>query len=198
MSAPRAAPISDSDPVTDAAAAGPVNGERYVERARFVIVGDAPGGDFAVPVGSARVAAQAARHLTEYCPDIRASWQIIPQAGPELVVVFGCARSPAGEHLLDQEVHVFLLAAGQALPRVWVAWCGHEIGDPQLDVLDAGMGHPCPGCHQRWAAAHHQDTGLPGPPVCSPGQHRHPQLHCAPVADCSREDRPPAPPPAAG
>ncbi len=32
------------------------------------------------------------------------------------MVGFGCARPPAGELLLDQEVHVFLLAVGEALP----------------------------------------------------------------------------------
>jgi hypothetical protein len=160
--------IGDSDLVTVIAAAGCIYGGRSVERAPFVIVGDMPGGDFAVPVGSARAAERATRYLTEYCPHTRASWQLSPHAGPgPVVVVFGCARPPTGKHLLDQHAHVFLLAGGDSLPPVWVAWRGHEIRNTQLDVLDAGMDSPCPGCHQHWATAHHQDTGLP---VRSPGQ----------------------------
>lgn len=190
---PMRSAISESDLVTVTDAAGRVNGERYVERAPFVIAGNTPDGDLAVPVGSARAAAQAARHLTGHCPHTQASWQINPQARPSPVVVVGCARPPAGEHLLDQHARVFLLAAGDPLAPVWIAWCGHEIGDTQLEVLDVGMGHPCPGCHQHWATAHHQDTGLP---VRSPGQHLHPPLRRRPTAPGKIHhqipDRPPA------
>jgi hypothetical protein len=61
----------------------------------FVVVEDTPSGELAVPAASARVAAQAARHLTEYCPHTQATWQVNPHAGPGPVVVFGCARPPA-------------------------------------------------------------------------------------------------------
>lgn len=98
------------------------------EPARFVIVGGTPGSEFAVPADSARVAAQAARHLTEYCPHTQATWQVNPHAEPGQVMVFGCARPPASTHLLDQDAHAFLLAPGEALPPVWVALCCHWIG----------------------------------------------------------------------
>lgn len=48
----------------------------------FVIVGDTPGGALAVPVSSARATAVAARHLTEYCPHTRTTWQVSPHADP--------------------------------------------------------------------------------------------------------------------
>lgn len=149
------------------------------ESALFVIVGHTPGGELAVPAASARAAAQVARHLTEYCPDTRATWQANPHAQSGPVVVFGSARSVAGEHLLDQDAHVFLLAPGEALPPVWVALCGHRIGHAEFDALDQGMGRPCRDCQQRWAAAHRQRAGLP---VRSLGEHLHPQLRRPPLA----------------
>jgi hypothetical protein len=50
------------------------------EPALFVILEHTPGGELAVPAVSAHVAAQVARHLTEYCSHIRASWQVNPHA----------------------------------------------------------------------------------------------------------------------
>jgi hypothetical protein len=80
--------------------------------ALFVSVGDIPGGELVVPVASARAAAQAARHLTEYCPHTQATWRVNPHSRTSQVVVLGCARPQAGEDLLDQDAHAFLLAAG--------------------------------------------------------------------------------------
>ncbi len=154
------------------------------EPAPFVIVGHTPGGELAVPAASARAAAQAARHLTEHCPRTQATWQANPQAGPGPVMVFGCALPPAGEHLLDQDVHAFPLAPGEPLPPVWVALCGHQIGGAEFEALDQGVGQPCPGCHQRWATAHQQHTCLP---VRSPGEHMHPQLRRPFLASRSHE-----------
>ncbi|MGH3884545.1 MAG: hypothetical protein ACRDRC_14255 [Pseudonocardiaceae bacterium] len=148
--------------------------------APFVIVADAPGGGLAVPVVSARVAAQAARHLSECCPDIRATWRVSPQAGPGPVMVLGCARPPIGEPLPDLDAHTFLLAAGDSLQPVWTAICGHQIPGPQFDALDPGMGRPCRGCQQqRRSVPHPEHASLP---VRSPGQHLHPQLRHPPVA----------------
>lgn len=141
--------------------------------ALFVIVGSTPGGDFAVPAASARVAAQVVRHLTEYCPHTQASWQVNPHAPPGQVVVFGWARASTDEHLLDQDAHAFPLAAGDPLPPVWIALCGHQVAGAEFDALDPGMGRPCRECHQRWAAPHRQGTGLARR---APGQHMHPQL----------------------
>lgn len=154
----------------------------YEEPARFVIVGNALDGELAVPAASARAAAQAARHLTEYCPQTRATWQVNPDGGPGRVVVFGCARSPGGEHLLDQDEHAFLLAPGEALPPVWMALCGHRIGNTEFEAVDQGTGRPCRSCHQRWTTVHDQYTGLP---VRSPGKHLHPQLRRPLLAGCS-------------
>lgn len=147
--------------------------------APFVIVGDAPGGALAVPASSARAVAHAARHLTEYCPHTSATWQVSPHAGTSPVVVFGCIRSPAGEQLLDQVAHAFLLALGEALPLVWVALCGHQIGHTEFEALDPGIGQPSQGCHLRQAAPHHQHSSLP---LRSPGEHMHPQLRRPPLA----------------
>lgn len=149
------------------------------ESALFVIVVDTPGGILAVPAGSARVAAQVARPLSECCPHIGAIWGVNPQAPAGPVVVFGCARSPAGELLPDSDAHAFLLAAGDPLPPVWVAVCGHHIKDVEFEVLDPGMARPCRDCQQRRAAPHPQHTGLP---VRSPGAHLHPQLRRPPLA----------------
>lgn len=121
----------------------------------FVILAGHVGGEFAVPAASARAAQQAARHLVECHPHIRATWQVGPQVAA-VVVVFGCARPPAGEHLLDQHVHAYPLAPGEPLPPVWVALCGHQTEDTRFEALDHGMGRPCQGCHQRWAAHHQQ------------------------------------------
>ncbi|HKR48214.1 MAG TPA: hypothetical protein VJT72_01320 [Pseudonocardiaceae bacterium] len=150
--------------------------------APFVIIGHSPGGELTVSVTSARAAAQVVRYLTECCPHTRAAWQVSPHAGPGRVVVFGCARPPIGEHLLNQDAHAFLLPAGEALPPVWVALCGDRIGPAEFEVLDRGMGEPCPDCHQRWTAAHHQHTALP---LRSPGEHMHPQLRRPPVEKSS-------------
>lgn len=155
--------------------------------ALFVIVGQTPDGDLAIPAGSARVAAQVARHLTEHCPHTQASWQVSPHAGAEPVVVWGRARSPAGGYLFDPQAHAFLLAAGDVPPPVWVAVCGHEIADAEFDVLDAGTGRPCPDCARRWTSACRHDTDLP---VRSPGQHLHPLLRRAPLADHVDDDHP--------
>ncbi len=66
-----------------------------------------------------------------------------------------------------------LLAAGDSLPPVWIAVCGHHIKDVEFEVLDLGLGRPCRDCQQRRAAPHPQRTVLP---VRSPGPHLHPQL----------------------
>ncbi|MGH3934560.1 MAG: hypothetical protein ACRDS1_06215 [Pseudonocardiaceae bacterium] len=155
------------------------------EPALFIIVGHTPGGALAVPATSARAAAQAARHLTTYCPHTQATWQVNPHAGPGQAVVFGRAHPPAGEHLLDHDAHAFLLVPGEPLPPIWVALCGHQIVDVEFEALDPGMGRPCPGCHQRWAAAHDQHTALP---VRSPGAHMQPQLRGPLPASRSSED----------
>ncbi|MGH4007522.1 MAG: hypothetical protein ACRDTH_05035 [Pseudonocardiaceae bacterium] len=143
----------------------------------FVIVGATPGGALAIPVSSARAAAQAARHLTHYCPHTRATWQVNPQAGPGPVAVFGRARPRTDEHLPDQDTHAFLLVPGDPLPSVWVTMCGHLIGNLEFEVLDQGMGQPCRDCHQRWTTPHHRHPSLP---VRSPGEHLHPQLRRPP------------------
>ncbi len=128
--------------------------------APFVVVGDTPGGALAIPTTSARAAAQTARHLTEYCLHTRATWQVSPHARPGPVVVFGCARSPAGEQLLDQDAHAFLLSPGEALPPMWIALCGHQIGHTESEALDQGMGPTLPGLPP--AAGH------PPPPAHQP------------------------------
>ncbi len=151
----------------------------HEQPAPFVIIGDTPGGALTIPTTSARVAAQAARQLTEHCPHTQATWHANPHAGPGPVAVFGCARPPTGEHPPNQDTHAFLLTPGEALPPVWVALCGHQIGGADFEALDPGLGRPCPGCHQRWATAHHQHTGLP---VRAPGTHLHPQLRRPPPA----------------
>ena len=115
--------------------------------APFVIVGNTPSGALTVPTTSARVAAQAARQLTEHCPHTQATWHANPHAGPGPVAVLGRARLPTGEHLPHQETHAFLLAPGEAPPPIWVALCGHQIRHPEFEALDQGMGQPCPGCH---------------------------------------------------
>lgn len=148
------------------------------EPALFVIIGDTPSGTLAVPTTSARAAAQAARHFTEHCPHTRAIWRVSPHIGPCPVMVFGCVRPPIGKNLFDQEAHAFPLSPGKAPPSVWVALCGHQIGHPEFEALDPGMGRPCPGCHQRWTGVHQQRTGLP---VRSPSEHLHPQLRRPPV-----------------
>jgi hypothetical protein len=95
------------------------------------------------------------------------------------VVVFGGARPLAGDYLLDEDVHAFLLAPGEALPPVWVALCGHRIGHTEFGALDQDMGRPCRACHQRWAPVHRQCANLP---VRSPGEYLHPQLRHPPLA----------------
>ncbi|MGH3839130.1 MAG: hypothetical protein ACRDSF_26045, partial [Pseudonocardiaceae bacterium] len=148
--------------------------------APFVIVADAPGGGLVVPVVSARVAAQAARHLSQYCPDIRATWRVNPQAGPGPVMVWGCARPPTGEPWPDPDTHTFLLTADDSLPTVWTAICGQPIPGAQFEALDPSMGRPCQSCQQRlWTALHPEHTSLP---ARSPGQHMHPQLRRPPSA----------------
>ncbi|MGH3962979.1 MAG: hypothetical protein ACRDRY_06950 [Pseudonocardiaceae bacterium] len=143
------------------------------EPALFVIVGHTPGGDFAVPAASARVAAQVVRHLTEYCPHTRASWQVNPHARSGPVVVLGGARASNDEQRLDQDAHAFPLDAGDPLPSVWIALCGHRVAGMEFDALDPGTGRSCRDCHQRQTNPHHQRDVLP---VRSPGQHMHPQL----------------------
>lgn len=150
--------------------------------APFVIVVDTPGGGLVVPVVSARVAAQAARHLSEYCPDIQAVWQISVRAQPDPVVVWGCAHAPIGRPRSELDAHTFLLAAGDSLPPVWSAICGYQIPSAQFEALDPGMGQPCRGCQQqRWSALHPEPTSLP---ARSPGAHMHPALRRPPVAAC--------------
>ncbi len=100
------------------------------------------------------------------------------------MVVFGCARPPAGEYPGGQGTHAFLLTPGEVLPLVWVALCGHQIGHAEFEALEQGMGQPCQGCHQRWAASHQQHSGLP---VRSPGEHLHPQLRRPPLTGRPRE-----------
>lgn len=148
----------------------------------FVVVADTPGGGFAVPVVSARVAAQAARHLSECCPAIRASWRVSPQKGPDPVMVLGCDRPPTGGRRPEIDAHAFLLAADDSLPPVWTAICGHQIPGAQFDALDPGVGRPCQSCHQqRWTGLHPKRTSLP---VRSPGAHMHPQLRRPPLVGC--------------
>lgn len=142
--------------------------------APFVIVVDSPGGRLVVPVVSARVAAQAARHLSEYCPDIQAVWQISVQVQPDPAMVWGCAQPPTGQPRSEVDAHTFLLTAGDSLPLVWTAVCGQEIPGARFEALDPGMGRPCRGCQQqRWSALRSEPTSLP---VRSPGAHMHPQL----------------------
>ena len=95
-----------------------------------------------MPAASARAAQQTARYLLECYSHIRATWQVNPDAALGPVVVFGCRRPQADEHLLDQQAHAFMLTAGTPLPAVWAALCDH------------GMGRPCQACRQRWAAGH--------------------------------------------
>jgi hypothetical protein len=94
------------------------------EPALFVIVSTHAGREIAVPAASARAAQQAARYLLEHYSHIRPTWQANPDATLGPVVVFGCRRPLAGEHLLDQQAHAFILAAGTPLPPVWAAMCG--------------------------------------------------------------------------
>lgn len=149
------------------------------EPALFVIVGSTLGDDFIVPAPSARVAAQVVRHLTEYCPDTQAIWQVNPYAPPGPVVVVGGARALTDRHRCDQEAHAFLLAAGDPVPPVWIALCGHYITAAEFEALDPGMGRPCRNCYQRrhTDGFHRQSTGLP---LRAPGRHLHPQLHRSP------------------
>lgn len=125
----------------------------------FVILADTFDGHLAVPAASARAAQTAARQLAEWYPRVRATWQVSSQPAPGLVAVFGCVRLSAGEHLLDQHVHAYLLAPGDPLPQVWIALCGHRIDGAEFDAVDHGAGRPCPGCHQRWTALEHQPPG---------------------------------------
>ncbi|MGH3936832.1 MAG: hypothetical protein ACRDS1_17925 [Pseudonocardiaceae bacterium] len=150
-----------------------------------MIVVDTPGGDLAVPAGSARMAAQAARHLNECSPHVAAIWGVNPHAPAGPVEVLGCARPPAGEPLPDPDAHAFLLAAGDPLPPVWIAVCGHHIKDVEFEILDPGMGRPCQDCQQRRTAHHLQRTGLP---VRSPGAHMHRQLLRPPLTGHSRKE----------
>ena len=107
-----------------------------------------------MPAASARAAQQTARYLLERYSHIRATWQVNPDAALGPVVVFGCRRPQADEHLLDQQAHAFMLTAGTPLPAVWAALCGHHIGATVFEALDHGMGRPCQACRQRWAAGH--------------------------------------------
>ncbi|MGQ0718654.1 MAG: hypothetical protein ACT4NP_15355 [Pseudonocardiales bacterium] len=129
------------------------------------------------------MAAQAARHLNECSPHVGAIWRVNPHAPAGSVEVFGCAWSPAGEPLPDPDAHAFLLAAGDPLPPVWIAVCGHHIEDVEFEILDPGMGRPCRNCQQRRTAHHPQHTSLP---VRSPGTHMHPQLRRPPLTAHSR------------
>ncbi len=148
--------------------------------APFAIVADTPGGGLVVPVVSARVAAQAARHLNECCPDIRTTWRVNPQAGSGPVMVWGCARPSAGQPRPELDAHTFLLATGDSLPPVWTAICGYHIPGAQFEALDPGMSRACQGCQQqRWSALHPEPISLP---VRLPGAHLHPQLRRPPVA----------------
>ena len=99
-------------------------------------------------------APQAARYLLEHYPHIRPTWRVDPDAALGPVVVFGCHRPLTGEHLLDQQAHAFILAAGTPLPPVWAALCGHQVEATVFEALDDGMGRPCQACRQRWTAGH--------------------------------------------
>ena len=139
------------------------------EPALFVIVSTHAGREIAVPAASARAAQQAARYLLEHYSHIRPTWQANPDATLGPVVVFGCRRPLAGEHLLDQQAHAFILAAGTPLPPVWAALCGHQVEATVFDALDDGMGRPCQACRQRWAAGHE-----PAEPVELPAKSANP------------------------
>lgn len=94
-------------------------------------------------------------------------------------MVFGCARPPSGEQLLDHDAHTFLLTPGQALPVVWIALCGHLIGHTEFEALDQGVGPTLRGLPPT--------AGRPPPPahllaLRSPGEHMHPQLRRLPLA----------------
>jgi len=130
------------------------SGWREHEPALFVIVSTRPGREITVPAASARAAQQAARYLLEHYSHTMPTWQVNPDVVLGSVVVFGCRRPLAGEHLLDQQAHAFMLAAGASLPAVWAALCGHHIGATAFEALDHGMGRPCQACRQRWAAGH--------------------------------------------
>ena len=93
------------------------SGWREHEPALFVIVSTCPGREIAVPAASARAAQQAARYLLEHYSHIRPTWRVDPDAALGPVVVFGCHRPLTGEHLLDQQAHAFILAAGTHCPR---------------------------------------------------------------------------------
>ncbi len=67
----------------------------HEQPAPFVIVGDTPGGALTVPTTSARVAARAARQLTEHCPHTQATWQANPHAGPGPVAGSSVRLRPA-------------------------------------------------------------------------------------------------------
>ena len=124
------------------------------EPALFVIVSMRPGREIAVPTASARAAQQAARYVLEHYSHIRPTWQVNPDAPFGPVVVFGCRRPLAGEHLLDQQAHAFTLTAGTPLPPVWEALCGHQVEATVFEALDHGTGRPCQACLQRWVAGH--------------------------------------------
>jgi len=122
------------------------------ELALFVILSTRPGHEITVPAASARAAQHAARYLLERYSHIRPTWHVNPDAAFGPVVVFGCRRPLAGEHLLDQQAHAFMLAAGASLPPVWAALCGHQVDATVFEALDHGMGRPCQACLQRWVA----------------------------------------------
>ena len=142
-----------------------MGGSGWREHALFVIVSMRPGREIAVPTASARAAQQTARYLLEHYSHIRPTWQVNPDAPFGPVVVFGCRRPLAGEHLLDQQAHAFMLTAGTPLPAVWAALCGHHIEATVFEALDHGMGRPCQACRQRWTAA----TNRLNLPSCPPG-----------------------------
>ena len=99
-------------------------------------------------------APQAARYLLSTTHTFRPTWRVDPDAALGPVVVFGCRRPLTGEHLLDQQAHAFILAAGTPLPPVWAALCGHQVEATVFEALDDGMGRPCQACRQRWTAGH--------------------------------------------
>ncbi len=139
------------------------------EPALFVIVSTRPAHEITVPAASPRAAQQAARYLLEHYSHTRTTWHVNPDAVFGPVVVFGCRRPLAGEHLLDQQAHAFTLAAGAPLPSVWAALCGHQVEATEFEALDHGMCLPCQARLQCWVTdgavrrAHRHGVAADGP-----------------------------------
>ena len=118
-----------------------------------------------MPTASARAAQQAARYLLEHYSHTRPTWQVNPDAALSNVVVFGCRRPPAGEHLLDHQAHAFTLAAGTPLPPVWAALCGRQV-EPRCSRPSTTV---WANRARRAGSAGPQATNQPTLPSCPPG-----------------------------